>query len=134
MTNDTESVPEDTHLNRSVQTWIEICVTLEDISIHWTAGSWVPSLVLIFRRNCQMASNKWEDVVDGPTDIPVRSETTTNKQTNKQTQRCAPTACYVYVCASRSPLPRHLAACPSLSSRQQNQFISVRFKREEKIK
>lgn len=38
VTNDTASwllsVPEDTYLNRSVQTRIEMCVTLEDISIH----------------------------------------------------------------------------------------------------
>lgn len=38
MTNDTASwllsVPQDTYLNRTVQTCIEVCVTLEDISIH----------------------------------------------------------------------------------------------------
>lgn len=42
MTNDTASsllsVPEDTYLNRTVQTCIEICVTLEDISIRYTGG------------------------------------------------------------------------------------------------
>lgn len=34
------SVPEDTNLNMIVQTYIEIYVALEDISIHLTRGCW----------------------------------------------------------------------------------------------
>lgn len=93
MTNDTASlllsVPEDTYLNRTVQTCIEICVTFEDISIHLTGGCWLPSQVLIFWRNCEMTSSKWWDGADGPTDAADGSK-------KKNPRRCAQIACCVY--------------------------------------
>lgn len=87
MTNDTASlllsVPEDTYLNRTVQTCIEICVTLEDISIHLTGGCWLPSQVLIFWRNCEMTSSKWWDGADGPTVTADGSEKKTHGDAHK---------------------------------------------------
>lgn len=117
MTNDTASlllsVPEDTYLNRTVQTCIEMCVTLEDISIHLTGGCWVPSLVLIFWRNCEMTSSKWWDGADGPTDTADGSKKKKKKPTALRTncmlclQRLA-----AHISDTRSPLPWHLAASP----------------------
>lgn len=116
MTNDTASlllsVPEDTYLNRTVQTCIEMCVTLEDISIHLTGGCWVPSLVLIFWRNCEMTSSKWWDGADRPTDTAdgsKKKKKPTALRTNCMLclQRLA-----AHISDTRSPLPWHLAASP----------------------
>lgn len=114
MTNDTASlllsVPEDTYLNRTVQTCIEICVTLEDISIHLTGGCWLPSQVLIFWRNCEMTSSKWWDGADGPTDTADGSK----KKPTEMRTNCM--LCLQHLAAhlsdTRSPLPWHLAASP----------------------